>query len=89
MPRYKKVQVSSLDGGGEAVQWTAGGWSARIAQHELDHLQGKMFVDRADLDTLSFDYWNIINLRAGDFRLGYDGIKPGPTRFMSKFFRKK
>ena len=89
MPRYKKVQVSSLDGGGEAVQWTAGGWSARIAQHELDHLQGKMFVDRADLDTLSFDYWNIINLRAGDFRLGYDGIKPGPTRFMSKCFRKK
>ena len=42
-----------------------------------------MFIDRADMDTLSFDYWNIINKREGDFRLGYDGIKSGPTKFFS------
>ena len=48
-----------------------------------------MFIDRADMETLTFDYWNIINNREGDFRLGYDGIKPGPTKFFSKFFRQK
>ena len=48
-----------------------------------------MFIDRADMDTLTFDYWNIINNREGDFRLGYDGIKPGPAKFFSNFFRQK
>mgnify|MGYP001279500712 CR=1 FL=1 len=79
------------------------GWTARVVQHEFDHLQvffwyliihknifqGKMFTDRADIDSLTFDYWNIINNREGDFRLGYDGIKPGPTKLFSKLFRQK
>ena len=80
------------------MEWTVSGWTARVVQHEFDHLQvlfvvtliiyinsfqGKMFIDRADMDTLSFDYWNIINKREGDFRLGYDGIKSGPTKFFS------
>ena len=57
---------------------------------DCQHLiQGKMFIDRADMDTLTFDYWNIINNREGDFRLGYDGIKPGPAKFFSNFFRQK
>ena len=86
------------------MEWTVSGWTARVVQHEFDHLQvlfvvtliiynnfvqGKMFIDRADMDSLSFDYWNIINNREGDFRLGYDGIKPGTTKFFSKFFRQK
>ena len=67
----------------------SGGWTARVVQHEFDHLQGKMFVDKADLSTLTFDYWKLVNMRLGDFRLGFDGVKPGPTRFLSKFFHQK
>ena len=59
-----------------------------LSNHQII-FQGKMFIDRADMNTLTFDYWNIINNREGDFRLGYDGIKPGPTKFFSKFFHQK
>ena len=89
VPRYRKVEVSALDHEGEIVKWTASGWSARIAQHEAEHLQGKMFIDRASLDSLSFDYWKIVNNRQGNFRLPFDGIKPGVSKFMAGFFRQK
>ena len=55
VPRYKKVRLSALNEKGDPVDWTVEGWSARIAQHEYDHLQGKMFIDRADLETLSLE----------------------------------
>ncbi len=29
------------------------GWPARIAQHETDHLNGLLYLDRADLRSLS------------------------------------
>ena len=83
------MRLSALNERGDPVDWTVEGWTARIVQHEFDHLQGKMFIDRADLETLSFDYWKIVNNRQGDFRLGYDGIKPGPTKLFTKFFHQK
>ena len=89
VPRYSKVEISALDEVGDEVGWSPSGWSARIAQHEFDHLQGKMFIDSALLDSLSFDYWKVVNNRQGDFRLPYDGIKPGITKFMAGFFRQK
>ena len=89
VPRSKKVELSALDGEGKVVRWSPSGWSARILQHEFDHLQGKMFIDRALPESLSFDYWKIVNNRQGDFRLPFDGIKPGVTKFMSGFFRQK
>ena len=89
VPRYQRVEISALDEKGETVHWSPRGWSARIAQHEFDHLQGKMFIDRASLDTLSFDYWKIVNNRQGDFRLSFDGIKPGVNKFFAGFFKQK
>ena len=67
--------MTGLDQTGSEVQWTASGWAARIAQHEFDHLSGKMFLDKAPVETLAFDYWNIVNSRLGDFKLGYGGIQ--------------
>jgi len=89
VPRYKKVKITGLDENGQEVEWVTGGWGARVAQHEFDHLQGKMFIDRAELQTLSFDYWKIVNSRLGDFRLAFDGIKPGINKFVSSFFHQK
>lgn len=69
------MSLTGLDQTGKEIKWSSSGWAARIAQHEYDHLSGKMFVDRAMVETLTFDYWNIVNSRLGDFKLGYGGIQ--------------
>ena len=73
--RCASVNLSGLDQSGKEVTWSPSGWAARIVQHEFDHLQGKMFVDRAPMETLTFDYWHLVNSRLGDFKLGFEGIK--------------
>ena len=46
VPRARKVRVRALNERGEAVQIDAEGWYARILQHEIDHLTGKLYIDR-------------------------------------------
>ena len=75
VPRAREVRLVGLNPAGQPVQWEARGWAARIAQHEQDHLAGKMFIDRAHIESLECDYWNIVNSRHGDFRLGFQGQK--------------
>lgn len=48
VPRYESVTVEGLDGTGESIRRQATGFEARIIQHELDHLDGTLFVDRMD-----------------------------------------
>ncbi|MDP3791905.1 MAG: peptide deformylase [Candidatus Omnitrophota bacterium] len=43
--RAKKVTVEYLNEGGEAVKITAHGLLARVLQHEIDHLLGKLIID--------------------------------------------
>jgi peptide deformylase len=45
VPRAKSVQVEALDRRGKSVSYKARGWQARILQHELDHLNGVLFID--------------------------------------------
>jgi peptide deformylase len=44
--RGREVEVSGLDDRGAPVSWRAKGWPARILQHEVDHLEGTLYVDR-------------------------------------------
>src|SRR5262245_43124241 len=44
--RSQWVQVSSLDGDGPPQRFEAQGLEAKIVQHELDHLDGVLFIDR-------------------------------------------
>ena len=54
VPRWTRVQVNGLDRRGEAVQVDAEGFFARVIQHEVDHLNGRVFLDRLpDLKTLT------------------------------------
>jgi len=46
VPRYSDVSVDCLDHRGEQVSFRADGWHARIVQHEVDHLNGSLYVDR-------------------------------------------
>jgi peptide deformylase len=51
--RPLNVRVECLNERGEAVTINAQGWYARILQHEIDHLNGILYVDRMDTRTLS------------------------------------
>ncbi|MCT1829995.1 peptide deformylase [Brevibacterium luteolum] len=48
LKRAHKVTINGVDGAGEPVSLTVEGWFARIMQHEYDHLQGTLYVDRLD-----------------------------------------
>jgi len=45
VPRAAKVKVEGLDKNGEPLVIEAEGWHARILQHEIDHLQGRLYLD--------------------------------------------
>jgi peptide deformylase len=44
--RWREVEVSGLDENGKSQVWRVRGWPARIIQHEVDHLDGTLYVDR-------------------------------------------
>ncbi|WP_285725001.1 peptide deformylase [Psychromicrobium xiongbiense] len=46
LKRAEWVRVSGFDQYGAPVQFEATGWFARCMQHEYDHLDGKLYVDR-------------------------------------------
>ncbi|SHJ96012.1 peptide deformylase [Desulforamulus aeronauticus] len=45
--RADKLVVKGINRQGKAVTYQAKGWLARAFQHEIDHLEGVVFVDRA------------------------------------------
>jgi peptide deformylase len=53
--RPRKIQVKGLDRRGNKIEFDLLGYPARVAQHEIDHLDGVLFVDRMkSLETLTF-----------------------------------
>jgi peptide deformylase len=52
VPRALSVRVEALDHRGQPVTIEASGWYARILQHEIDHLNGTLYIDR--METRSF-----------------------------------
>jgi peptide deformylase len=61
--RPARVQVKALDRRGNRVELDLEGYTARVAQHEIDHLDGVLFIDRMkSFETLCFldeysKYW--------------------------------
>lgn len=53
VPRARAVRVEALDHTGAPVVIEADGWHARILQHEIDHLEGTLYVDRMATRTLT------------------------------------
>jgi peptide deformylase len=45
--RHEWITVRGLNGRGRPVRVKAQGWLARIFQHEIDHLDGILYIDRA------------------------------------------
>lgn len=61
VPRYTRVRVKALDERGREFRVTAEGFLARIFQHEIDHTEGKLFID------------HIRDAREAFYRLSSDG----------------
>src|SRR3989344_547972 len=45
--RYKKIKIVALDEKGNKLNFTAENFFARIVQHEVDHLNGILFIEKA------------------------------------------
>jgi peptide deformylase len=60
VPRYTAVRLEAYDRGGERVDLVAKDFFARVIQHETDHLNGIVYLDRMnDLATLThLAEWN-------------------------------
>jgi peptide deformylase len=58
VPRALAVRVDALNERGEPAVIQARGWYARILQHEIDHLNGMLYIDRM----LSRSFMSIDNL---------------------------
>jgi len=54
VPRYTKVRVRAQDEDGKYFRITAEGFLARVLQHEIDHTNGVVFVDRIKDDVEAF-----------------------------------
>jgi peptide deformylase len=55
VPRHPQVRVHGLDRTGKRLDYVAAGLEARIVQHEFDHLNGVVFLDRMrDLQSLAY-----------------------------------
>lgn len=51
--RSQAVRVEGWDHNGDAVTIDASGWYARILQHEVDHLDGKLYIDHMNPRTFT------------------------------------
>ena len=55
VPRAREIKVRAFDRQGERIELRAHDFSARVIQHETDHLDGVLFLDRMrSFETLSF-----------------------------------
>ncbi len=55
VPRWKAIRVRAIDRGGKPVDFEADGFHARVLQHEIDHLDGIVYLDRMkDLRSLGY-----------------------------------
>jgi peptide deformylase len=55
VPRHLRVRVQALDREAAAIDLEAQGFFARVLQHECDHLDGRVYLDRMEgLRSLSF-----------------------------------
>jgi peptide deformylase len=55
VPRYTRVHVEAYGRDGRPLRFAADGFHARVVQHECDHLDGTVYLDRMrSLASLSF-----------------------------------
>jgi len=55
VPRFEAIRVRAVDRSGKPVEFEASGYHARVLQHEIDHLDGLVYLDRMrDMKSLAY-----------------------------------
>lgn len=55
VPRFETIRVRALDRSGKRLDFEASGYHARVLQHEIDHLDGLVYLDRMpDMRSLGY-----------------------------------
>lgn len=55
VPRYTRIRVQGWDRNGRNLDYTVNDFHARVIQHEIDHLNGRVYLDRMrDFSSLAF-----------------------------------
>lgn len=48
VPRFREIRIHYIDQQGKTIESTLEGFVARVFQHEFDHLEGKVYLDRVE-----------------------------------------
>ncbi|XP_075236225.1 peptide deformylase, mitochondrial-like isoform X2 [Lycorma delicatula] len=80
VPRHRRILLTGLDEKGKENSLSATGWTARIIQHEMDHLNGKLYVDLMVPKTLQCSSWAQINKYSGKVFVTF-----APTKWWESF----
>jgi peptide deformylase len=75
--RAARLRVRALDEHGQPLKWEVEGYLARAIQHEVDHLDGVLFVDRLSMLKRQFLRRSLDALTRGELPGGYSPPLPG------------
>ncbi len=67
VPRYKDIQITYSNEQGTVVEAKLEGFVARVFQHEFDHLEGKVYLDRVENNrdiVAESEYFKMVNASA-------------------------
>ena len=83
VPRARAVRVTCLDERGERKVIEASGWYARILQHEIDHLNGTLYIDRMRTRSFTIDgkFGGVLEGQAGERDQGGTGTEIELVKF--------
>ena len=82
VPRASVIHIRYMDPDGTEHDEILDGYVARVVQHECDHLNGKVFVDRLSPMRKLMLKRKLENIAKGDVRVGYK------MKFMAKAKRR-
>lgn len=74
--RPRSIELTGVDLNGTPIAEVVAGWSARIVAHETDHLDGIMYLDKAEMRSLSTNtsvakFWNQPSTQQAASELGF------------------
>ncbi|XP_310421.5 peptide deformylase, mitochondrial [Anopheles gambiae] len=71
VPRYREILLQGFDATGNRQELRLSGWNARIAQHEMDHLNGIVYTDIMNRKSLTCTCWQAVNAKSGRIQLSF------------------
>ncbi|XP_035890674.1 peptide deformylase, mitochondrial-like [Anopheles stephensi] len=69
--RYREVLLTGFDASGRHQELRLKGWNARIAQHEMDHLNGVVYTDLMNRKSFTCTCWQAVNANSGRIKLSF------------------